>query len=156
MKKQTFINLAIFIIGIIAFLITRHYISTIENFDSQLVPDNRPSAENKCSGLTSCGTCTTMDGCGWCAGSQTCVPAGAGCPTQAEEYISQTLQCPSTATLGQTDTRKTLTYDEVRENRRMELIKKYTDRIATNMAALVKPENKAAMKTYMKNNLPTQ
>lgn len=153
MKKQTFINLAIFIIGIIAFLITRYYVSTIENFDSQ---ESDPSAENKCSALTSCGTCTTMDGCGWCAGSQTCVAAGAGCPAQAEEYISQTLQCPSTATLGQTDTRKTLTYDEVRENRRMELIKKYTDRIATNMSALVKPENKAAMKTYIEKNLPVK
>lgn len=150
MKKQTFINLAIFIIGIVAFLITRYYVSTIENFDSQ---ESDPSAENKCSALTSCGTCTTMDGCGWCAGSQTCVAAGSGCPAQAEEYIVQTLQCPSTATLGQTDTSKTLTYDEVRENRRMELIKKYTDRIATNMSALVKPENKDAMKTYMEKNL---
>ena len=154
MKKQTFINLAIFIIGIIAFLITRYYVSTIENFDSQEEEEESPSEENKCSALTSCSTCTTMDGCGWCAGSQICVAAGAGCPAQAEEYISQTLQCPSTATLGQTDTRNTLTYNEVRENRRMELIKKYTDRIATNMAALVKPENKAAMKTYMEKNLP--
>ena len=153
MKKQTFINLAIFIIGIIAFLITRHYVSTIENFDSQAPAQ---LSENKCSALTSCGTCTTMDGCGWCAGSQTCVAAGAGSPTQAEENIVQTLQCPSTATLGQTATRKTLTYDEVRENRRIELIKKYTDRIATNMSALVKPENKTAMKTYMKNNLPLE
>ena len=150
MKKPTFIHIAIFIIGIIAFFITQSIVrrTDVENFDSQL-----PAESSKCSTLTSCGTCTAMDGCGWCAGSQACNRIGDGCPSQAEEYIMQSLQCPSTTALGQTSARKKLTYDEVRENRRIELIKKYTDRIAVNMGALVKPEDKDAMKTYIRGNM---
>lgn len=153
MKRPIFIYIAIFAIGIISFLLTQWIVkrTDIENFDSQQ-PTVLP--ENKCSVLTSCATCSTMDGCGWCVGSQTCSAVGAGCPNVAEEYIVQTLSCPSSTALGQQSARKTLTYDEVRENRRMELIKKYTDRIATNMTALVKPENKIAIKTYMEQNLP--
>lgn len=113
-------------------------------------------ADSKCSALTSCGTCTTMDGCGWCSKSEVCRTLEDGCPGQAEEYINATAQCASTEVLagGNINTRTDqLTYNEGKENRRMQLIKKYVDRIVLNVDVIVKDENKKEMKDYIKKNL---
>jgi hypothetical protein len=111
--------------------------------------------DNKCSALTDCMSCATMDGCGWCGSSKKCLQTIdlAKCE-KADSYITSNTQCENVEPkLTSAKARTDKVFNEGKENRRMELIRKYSDRIATNIAALVKEENKAATKKYVQDNL---
>lgn len=150
MKTQKMLNIIIFIIGIIAFIITRSIVrqtETTEGFQAK--------QDNKCSALTDCMSCATMDGCGWCGSSKKCLRTIdlASCE-KADSYITSNSQCENVEPkLTTAKARAEKIFNEGQENRRMQLIHKYTDRIATNIAALVKDENKVSTKKYVQDNL---
>ena len=148
MKTQKILNIMIFIVGIMAFIITRSIVMDLEE------PFANPQ-DNKCSALTDCMSCATMDGCGWCGSSKKCLQTIdlAKCE-KADSYITSNTQCENVEPkLTSAKARTDKVFNEGKENRRMELIRKYSDRIATNIAALVKEENKAATKKYVQDNL---
>ena len=153
MKTQKILNIMVFIVGIMAFIITRSIVKSVEepfvNEVSQVPQDN------KCSALADCMSCATMDGCGWCGSSKKCLRTIdlAACE-KADSYITSNTQCENVEPkLTSAKASADKVFNEGKENRRMELIRKYSDRIATNMAALVKEENKEATKKYVQDNL---
>jgi hypothetical protein len=148
MKTQKILNIMIFIVGIMAFIITRSIVMGLEE------PFANPQ-DNKCSALADCMSCATMDGCGWCGSSKKCLQTIdlAKCE-KADSYITSNTQCENVEPkLTSAKARTDKVFNEGKENRRMELIRKYSDRIATNIAALVKEENKKATKKYVQDNL---
>ena len=148
MKTQKILNIMIFIVGIMAFIITRSIVKSVEE------PFANPQ-DNKCSALADCMSCATMDGCGWCGSSKKCLRTIdlAACE-KADSYITSNSQCENVEPkLTSSNARTDKVFNEGKENRRMELIRKYSDRIATNIAALVKEENKTATKKYVQDNL---
>lgn len=154
MKTQKILNIMIFIVGIMAFIITR---SIVMDLEEPFANSNQVPQDNKCSALTDCMSCATMDGCGWCGSSKKCLQTIdlAKCE-KADSYITSNTQCENVEPkLTSAKARTDKVFNEGKENRRMELIRKYSDRIATNMAAIVKEENKAATKKYVQDNLCT-
>jgi hypothetical protein len=152
MKTQKILNIMIFIVGIMAFIITRSIVKSVEE---PFANSNQVPQDNKCSALADCMSCATMDGCGWCGSSKKCLQTIdlAKCE-KADSYITSNSQCENVEPkLTSSKARTDKVFNEGKENRRMELIRKYSDRIATNIAALVKEENKAATKKYVQDNL---
>jgi len=150
MKTQKILNIMIFIVGIMAFIITRSIVKSVEEPFVNEVPQ-----DNKCSALADCMSCATMDGCGWCGSSKKCLQTIdlAKCE-KADSYITSNTQCENVEPkLTSSNARTDKVFNEGKENRRMELILKYSDRISTNIAALVKEENKKATKKYVQDNL---
>jgi predicted nucleic acid-binding protein len=150
MKTQKLLNILIFIIGIIAFIITRSIVKRTEATEGFKVQQ-----DNKCSALTDCMSCATMDGCGWCGSSKKCLRTiDLGSCEKTDSYITSNTQCENVEPKLTTEkARAEKVFNEGQETRRMQLIYKYTDRIATNIAALVKDENKVSAKKYVQDNL---
>lgn len=136
MKQITPIVLTyVFIIGIITAIIYHFSPKPIEPF----------VAAERCAAVKDCSSCTTLDGCAWCADTETCRPLTDGCPGPAEEVILQKAQCPSTVKLAGTVSGKdSPTTSDVAEKRRLALIKKYVDRIVLNYAKLNDASKKEA------------
>ena len=149
MKSKTIPIVLTFVILIAAITFVHMWMNPkpIEAFNSQ--------SEGACNAYKSCADCADDNGCGWCASTKKCHAKGrfgdSDGKCDARSFTTFKEQCSATssgvATAGGS------TYNAGREKRRLNMIKKYVDRVGTNYNALTLASSKEDARDYIKDKL---
>lgn len=113
------------------------------------------NTEAGCNAITTCAECADEDKCGWCASTKKCHLKGrfgdADGKCDARSFTTFKEQCSSSSTGVSTSSGST--YNADREKRRMDMIKKYVDRIGTNYNALTLASSKEEARDYIQDKI---
>lgn len=114
------------------------------------------TTEAGCNAIKTCAECADEDKCGWCATTKKCHLKGrfgdSDGKCDARSFTTFKEQCTATSSTG-VSTSSGSTYNADREKRRMDMIKKYVDRIGTNYNALTLASSKKEARDYIKDKL---